>query len=90
MLENAPVSLLLYVLQIIPRRPAGRIFLAHVAEAASILRQPLAVSALAKPFDLEVIGLEEGRTGEKSYPRLCIDQLGFLEDVAGESGRKLR
>jgi hypothetical protein len=83
------VSLLLDVLQIIPRRPAGGILLAHVTQTAGKLRQPLAVGALAKPFDPEVIGLEESRTGEKSEARLCIDQLDSMK-AWEESGRKLR
>jgi hypothetical protein len=64
-LENTPVTLLLDVLQIIARRAAGGILLAHVAETTGELGQPLAVGALSEPVDPEVIGFEERRAGEK-------------------------
>jgi hypothetical protein len=64
-LEDAPVSLLLDVLQIIPRHPTGRIFLAHVTETAGKLRQPLAIGALAEPLHLEMFGLQKDWTREE-------------------------
>jgi hypothetical protein len=71
------VSLLLDVLQVLPRRAAGRILLAHVAEAAGKLGQPLSVSAFSKPVNLEVIRLQKDWAREKSDYRFCIEQ-GFF------------
>ena len=65
-LEHAPVSLLLDVLQVLPRRAAGGILLAHVAEAAGKLGQPLAVGAFSEPVNLEMIGLQKDWTREES------------------------
>jgi len=76
-LEDAPVSLLLDVLQIIPGRPAGRIFLAHIAEPPGKLGQPLAIGALAEPLHFEMIGLDEAWAGEESYYWLCVVQENF-------------
>jgi hypothetical protein len=73
-LEDAPVSLFLDVLQIIPGCPARGIFLAHVAETAGELSQLLAVRTLAQPLDLEVIGLQKLGAREKSQDRFCIVQ----------------
>ena len=74
MLEDAPVSLLLDVLQIIPGGSVGGILLAHVTESAGELGQTLAIGALSEPFHLEVVGLNKDGTREQSYYWFCIEQ----------------
>ena len=67
MLENASMSLLLDVLEVLARRPVGRILLAHIAETACKLGQPLALGALSEPADVQVVGLEKDRASEEGY-----------------------
>src|SRR2546427_2296570 len=59
------VPLPLDVLQVLARRALGRVVLAHVAEAARVLGQPLAGGRLPSPLDAEVLGLEELGAGEQ-------------------------
>src|SRR5712691_8574024 len=92
------MSLLLDVLEVLARRPVGWILLAHIAETAGKLRQPLAIGALAEPADVQVVGLQKDRAGEEGYYWLRIVQENFREkETATEdrvrgpsSGRKLR
>jgi hypothetical protein len=63
-LEDAAMSLLLDVLEILTRVPLGRIPLAHVAEASREFGESLAVSALAEPRDGKMRGLRESGTRE--------------------------
>jgi hypothetical protein len=79
-LENAPVSLLLDVLQIIPGGSVGGILLAHVTEPAGELGQALAIGALSEPFHLKVVRLQKDWTREECYYGFCIEQ--------GSRGRK--
>ena len=74
MLENASVSLLLDILEVLARCAVGRVLLAHVAETAGKLREPLAIGALSEPADIQVIGLEKDWAGEEGYYRLCVIQ----------------
>ena len=68
------MPLLLDVLQIVPRGATGRIFLAHVTEAAGKFGETLAIGTLAEPADLQMIGLDENRASEESYYRFGIVQ----------------
>jgi len=68
------MSLLLDVLEVLARRAIGRVLLAHVAETAGKLREPLAIGALSEPADVQVIGLEKDWAGEEGYYGLCIVQ----------------
>ena len=76
-LEDASVPLLLDVLEVVTRRAVGRVLLAHIAETAGKLREPLAIGAFSEPPDLQMIGLDKDRTREKSYYWLCIVQETF-------------
>src|SRR5437868_3072701 len=66
-LENGTVSLLLDVLEVLTRGAVGWIFLAHVAKPAGKLGQTLAIGALAKPANLQMLGLQENRAREQGY-----------------------
>src|SRR5688500_864977 len=68
------MALLLDVLEVVPGRALGGILLTHVAETARELGQPLAIGALAKPVDLEMIRLEESRTRQQSDAGLGVNQ----------------
>jgi len=57
--------LLLDVLEILASGAAGGILLAHITEPAGELGKPLAIRTFAEPANLEVIGLDEDRSGEK-------------------------
>ena len=81
-LEHAAVSLLLDVLQVLARRPARRILLAHVAEPAGELRQPLAVGALSQPVHGQVLGLRERRAREESDARFCMQDISWTRAVS--------
>jgi hypothetical protein len=73
-LEHASMSLLLDVLQVIAGLSIGRVLLAHVAETAGVLREPLPVGALSEPADFQVIRLQKDRTREEGYYWLGIVQ----------------
>jgi len=75
-LEDAPVPLLLDVLQIVARRAARRIVLAHVAEPARELRQSLAVGALADPVHVQVVRRGEHGAREDGDLRLVVETRG--------------
>ena len=78
-LEDTAMSLLLDVLQILARRPVRWILLAHITKAARELGELLAVGALSKPADLQMIRFDKGRAGEESDDWFSIEQGGFLE-----------
>jgi len=73
-LEHAPVSLLLDVLQILASGSIGRILLAHVTQATGEFGEPLAIGTLAEPADLQVIWLQESRARQKRYDGFGIVQ----------------
>src|SRR3954469_8714668 len=77
------MSLLLDVLEVFARRPARRIALTHVAQAAGELRQPLAIRMLAEPFHGQVRGLEELRPRQQRDLGLVI-QMGRRHDGGGK------
>ena len=83
------MPLLLDVLQIVPRGATGRIFLAHITEAAGKFGETLAIGALAEPADLQMVRLDERRTREKSDYWFGIVQCSCRRG-GEESGRKLR
>ena len=85
MFEHAAVPLLLDVLEIVPRGPAGRIALTHVAEAAGKLGEPLAVGGLADPLHRQMAGLDELGTGEHGNLGLAENR-GVRERHGGEIG----
>ena len=72
-LEHRAVTLLQDVGQVLGRRPARRVVLAHVAEPPGELGDPLAVARLALPLDREVGGLEELRARDEGDPGLAKD-----------------
>jgi hypothetical protein len=78
-LENASMSLLLDVLEVFAGFTVGRVLLAHVAETAGKLCEPLAIGALSEPTDSQMIRLQKDWTREKGYYRLCIVQSIFRE-----------
>src|SRR5688572_26612183 len=89
-LENAAVPLPLDVLEVILRRPARRVALAHVAESAGELRETLATARVAKPFDRKVTWLRELRTRNDRESRLVEEQRGRGSRVGGrECARKV-
>src|SRR5205085_9148654 len=69
-LQYAAVPLLLDVLQVFASGAAGRIVLAHVAEASGELREPLAVGALTLPLHGQVLGPGKRRAREHGDFRL--------------------
>src|SRR3954469_18177186 len=73
-LQHRAVSLLLDVLEIFSRCSARRVFLAHVAEASRALSELLAIGAVAKPVDAEMLGLDERWASEKTEAGLGVDQ----------------
>jgi hypothetical protein len=79
MLEHAPVTLLLDVLEVIARRPARRIFLAHVTKPAGKFRETLAIGAFAKPLHGKVFGLREYGARKNCYARFEKDHVGREE-----------
>src|SRR6185437_10479790 len=81
-LQHAPVSLLLDVLQVLPRLPRRRVLLAHVAEPAGEFREPLTVGSLAHPVHGQVSGLAEAWTREQRD--------GGFVDEHGAAGRRER
>jgi hypothetical protein len=58
-LEHGPMALLQDVAQVFRRAPAGRIVLAHIAEPAGKLGEPLAIGRVALPLDRKMGGLDE-------------------------------
>ena len=76
MLEDGAVPLPEDVPQILGRRPAGRVVLAHVAQPPGELGDALAVARLALPLDRQVAGLDELRPGNEG-------DAGLAEDVHG-------
>jgi len=79
-LQDASVSLLLDVLEIIPRRAARGILLAHVAETAGEFGELFTIGALAQPIDAEMIGLQKDWAREESQDGRCIVQRLFGEE----------
>jgi hypothetical protein len=61
MLEHASMSLLLDILEILARRPARGILLAHVTEPAGELSEALTIRAFTEPVDGEMRRLDENR-----------------------------
>jgi hypothetical protein len=91
-LENAAMSLLLDVLEILAGRSARGISLAHVAQAPSELSELFTISAFTEPVYSEMIGLDKGGTREEGEAGLGVNQRSsrwtVVEGTA--SGRKLR
>ena len=73
MLQDAPVPLLLDVLQVVAGGPVGRIVLAHVAQPPGELCEPLTVRAVAYPRHAEVIRGGEGGTSEHGDAGLVVE-----------------
>src|SRR5215207_7364312 len=63
-LENAAVSLLLDILEIVSRVAVSRILLAHITKAPGELSESLAVGAFAKPLHGKMTRLGERWTRE--------------------------
>jgi hypothetical protein len=82
-LENASVTLLLDVLEVLACRSARRIPLTHIAEATRELGQLLAVSAFAEPVDSQVVRFDEGRAREESEAWLRVNQRSSRWTVRG-------
>ena len=84
MLENASMSLLLDVLQVIAGLAVGRVLLAHVAETAGVLRESLSIGALSEPADLQMIRLQKDWAGEEGYYWLGVVQeiLRWIRETA--------
>jgi hypothetical protein len=72
-LQNAPVPLLLDVLEIIARGPIRRIALTHVTQATRELREAFSIGAVAEPVHGQVCGLRECGTCENGESGLGID-----------------
>src|SRR5262245_27339369 len=72
MLENAPVSLLLDVLEVLASLALGGIVLAHVTQPAGEFGQSLAVGALADPGDREMLGSNERRPSQQADDGLVV------------------
>jgi hypothetical protein len=88
-LENASMSLLLDVLDVLACLSIGRVLLAHVAKTPRVFGEPFAIGALAEPADLQMIRLQKDGTREEGYYRLCVIQ-EFLRKKGTAGGRKLR
>ena len=89
MLENASMSLLLDVLEVLACLSIGRVLLAHVAKTAGVLRESLPIGALAEPADLQMIRLQKDGTREECYYWFSVVQ-EFLREKETAGGRKLR
>jgi hypothetical protein len=69
-LENASVTLFLYVLEIVASVAVRRIPLAHVAQPAGEFGQTLAIRTLSQPVDGEVRWLGERGPSHDAQARL--------------------
>jgi hypothetical protein len=78
-LENASMSLLLDVLEVIARLAIRGVLLAHVAETARVFGEPLAIGALSEPTDRQMIRLQKDWTREEGYYWLSVVQSIFRE-----------
>src|SRR5439155_4585918 len=67
------VALLLDVLEVIGRRPACRVVLAHVADPAGELGEALSGGGAALPLHPEVLGLQELGPGDQRDARGAED-----------------
>src|SRR5690348_18455993 len=72
-LEHRAVALLENVSEVLGGAPAGWVVLAHIAQAAGELGDPLAIAGLTSPLNREMGGLDELRTGDQSDPRGAED-----------------
>src|SRR5262245_11823762 len=91
MLQHRPVSLFLDVLEVLGGAAVGRIALAHVADAACELGQPLPARSVALPLYRHVTRFQEFRPGDEGDAGLAEDFHGvYVNGCLGVAHPALR